>query len=274
VPSPSPRLSLFPSTSNSRATSPRSSSVPRSKVLQRAKTTHDKSPLHQTFTRKDMDSNKGQQLFIQKSTATPNLKSQSSMNLQVQQLAITPSSAGSFESDTDSITLVVGRASPSHPRKLHLDDREPEWEIVSKPPLVARSNTTPAPSLVRTNSQAKVNQLSALYSHPTSAPLDASSPLQRIQRSLSPPASARQASSDGQAASETRTDGGDNAPKAMVGVARSVSVSRANSPRTLVRTATAELRSPGDRYVERATLTPTMVEVKNRKSHRGQLVDE
>jgi hypothetical protein len=195
------------------------------------------------------------------------------MNLHTQQLAITPTSIRSFESDTDSITLVVGRTSPGHPQKLHLDDREPEWEIISKPPVVARSNTTPASSLVRTNSQAKVSQLSALHSHPSSAPLDAPSPLQRIQQSLSPPASARQVSRDREAASETRTDGGDNAPKAMVGVARSVSVSRANSPRTLVRTAT-ELQSPGDRFVERATLTPTMVEVKNRKSHRGQLVEE
>jgi hypothetical protein len=219
-----------------------------------------------------MDSNKGEDLFIQKSAAAPNLKPRSSMNLQVQQLSITPTSIRSFESDTDSITLVVGRTSPGHPQKLHLDDREPEWEILSKPPAVTRSNTTPAPSLVRADSQPKVTKLSALCSHPSSAPLEAPSPLQRIQQSLSPPASARQASSDGRAARETRTDGGDNAPKAMVGVARSVSVSRANSPRTLVRTA-SELRSPRDRLVDRQTLTPTMVEVRNRKSQRVQLVD-
>jgi hypothetical protein len=273
VPSPSPRLSLFPSTSNSRAASPRSSSVPRSKALHRAKTATDKSPLHQTFTRKDVEINKGQELFIQKSTATPSLKPRASMNLQVQQISLTPTSIRSFESDTDSITLVVGRASPGHPQKLHLDDREPEWEIISRPSAVTRSNTMPMSSLVRSDSHAQVTKLSALSSHPSSAPLEVSSPLQRIQRALSPPASARQANSDRRAASETRTDDGDNAPKAMVGVARSVSVSRANSPRTLVRTA-SELRSPRDRLVDRQTLTPTMVEVRNRRSQRVQLVDE
>jgi hypothetical protein len=269
VPSPSPRLSLFPSTSNSRAASPRSSSVPRSKALHRAKTATDKSPLHQTFTRKDVEINKGQELFIQKSTATPSLKPRASMNLQVQQISLTPTSIRSFESDTDSITLVVGRASPGHPQKLHLDDREPEWEIISRPSAVTRSNTMPMSSLVRSDSHAQVTKLSALSSHPSSAPLEVSSPLQRIQRALSPPASARQANSDRRAAS----DDGDNAPKAMVGVARSVSVSRANSPRTLVRTA-SELRSPRDRLVDRQTLTPTMVEVRNRRSQRVQLVDE
>jgi hypothetical protein len=266
VPSPSPRLSLFPNTSNSRATSPRSSSVPRSKLLNRANTTPDKSPLNQMFTRKDADSNKGQELFVQKSTAR-NLKPRASMNLEVQQLSLTPTSIRSFESDTDSITLVVGHASPGHPQKFHLDDREPEWEILSRPSAITRSNTMPVSSLVRTDSQPKPTKLSALSSHPSSAPLEVSSPLQRIQRALSPPASARRA------ASETRTDGGDNAPKAMVGVARSVSVSRANSPRTLVGTA-SEMRSPRDRLVDRQTLTPTMVEVRNRKSQRVQLVDE
>ena len=64
------------------------------------------------------------------------------------------------------------------------------------------------------------------------------------------------------------------AGKAMlgVGVARSVSVSRAHSPRTLVRTAT-DLSSPSERFVEKATLTPTMVEVRNRKSQRVTLED-
>jgi hypothetical protein len=188
----------------------------------------------------------------------------------VQQLAITPTSIHSFESDTDSITIVVGRTTPGQP--LHLDDREPEWEICEKPAAVKRSNTTPLPDLVRKDSQRKqpaVTKLSALSSHPSSAPLEAPSPLQRIQQLQSPPQSARQ---------EANTE--NIAPKAMVGVARSVSVSRANSPRTLVRTA-SELRSPKDRagsprdrlVVDRQALTPTMVEVRNRKSQRVQLVD-
>jgi hypothetical protein len=267
MPSPSPRLSLFPSTSNSRATSPHSGSVSLPKGLHRSKT--ERSPLRQTFSRAESDWNKAQELFVKKPTATLHLKPQASMNLQVQQLSLTPTSIHSFESDTDSVTIVVAHASSSQPQKLHLDDREPEWEICAKPPTVARSRTMPVSTLTRADSRSQptVTKLSALSSHPSSAPLEAPSPLQRIQQLQSPPLSARHA--EKRTTSETR---GEGTPKAMVGVARSVSVSRANSPRTLVRTA-SELRSPGDRLVERQALTPTMVEVKNRRSQRVQLVD-
>jgi hypothetical protein len=267
MPSPSPRLSLFPSTGNSRAPSPRSGSVALPKGLHRSKT--ERSPLRQTFSRAESDWNKAQELFVKKPITIPNLKPQASMNLKVQQLSMTPTSIHSFESDTDSITIVVAHTSSGQPQKLHLDDREPDWEICAKPPTVARSHTTPTPTLVRADSrnQPTITKLSALSSHPSSAPLEAPSPLQRIQQLQSPPLSARQ--TEKRTTSETR---GDGAPKAMVGVARSVSVSRANSPRTLVRTA-SELRSPGDRLVERQALTPTMVEVKNRRSQRVQLVD-
>jgi hypothetical protein len=264
MPSPSPRLSLFPSTRNSPVPSPRSSSVPRSQKLHRAKTAPEKSPLRQTFSRKEMDDNKAQDLFVQsqKPVVSPTLKPRSSMNLKVQHLAITPTSIHSFESDTDSITIVVGRTTPGQP--LHLDDREPEWEICAKPSAPKRSNTTPL-TLARSDSQIRkqpaVTKLSALSSHPSSASLEASSPLQKIQQLSSPPQSARH---------DTPT-----APKAMVGVARSVSVSRANSPRTLVRTASV-IRSPvtGEKLLGHGqALTPTMVEVRNRKSQRVQLVD-
>ncbi|OAL00767.1 hypothetical protein IQ06DRAFT_222012 [Phaeosphaeriaceae sp. SRC1lsM3a] len=262
MPSPSPRLSLFPSTNHSRAASPRSSSMPRYKTLQRSKT--EKSPLHQTFSRKEMDSRDAQDLFIQKPAASPQLKPRASMNLQVQQLAITPNSIRSFESDTDSVTIVVGSTAPGQPQTLHFDDREPDWEICSKPAPVARSNTMPITSLVRKDSQPKVTKLSALCSHPSSAPLEAPSPLQRIQQLQTPPQSAKHANSP-------RKEGEDGAPKAMVGVARSVSVSRANSPRTIVRS--PSVRSPQDRMMNTQALTPTMVEVRNRKSQRVQLVD-
>jgi hypothetical protein len=266
MPSPSPRLSLFPSTNNSRATSPRSASVPRSRGLYRSKT--EKSPLHQTFSRKELDSKKGQELFVQKTTASSNLKSQASQNVKVQQLAITPSSIHSFESDTDSVTIVVGQTAPGQLQKLHLDDREPEWEMLSKPATVTRSNTTSALNVTRKDSQRKqphITKLSALSSHPSSAPLEVSSPLQRLQQMHSPPQSARPNP-------DTPKESGNSATTAMVGVARSVSVSRANSPRTLVRTGSVA-RSPQDRLVERQALTPTMVEVRNRKSQRVQLVD-
>ncbi|KAH3968125.1 hypothetical protein HBH64_072490 [Parastagonospora nodorum] len=267
MPSPSPRLSLFPSTRNSPvpSPSPRSASVPRSKKLHRSKTSPEKSPLRQTFSQKEMDSQKAKDLFVQhdKHTASPPvLESYVSSNLKVQHLAITPNSIRSFESDNDSITLVVGRTSPGQP--LHLDDREPEWEIMTKPPAPKRANTAPITDLQRTPSQRTqptVTKLSALSSHPSSAPLEAPSPLQKIQQLQSPPQSARQEPSA--------------TPKAMVGVARSVSVSRANSPRTLVRTASV-VRSPGAKgeFVGSGqALTPTMVEVRNRKSQRVQLVD-
>lgn len=270
VPSPSPRLSLFPNTGNSRAASPRSASVPRAaRTLHRSKTAPEKSPLRQTFSRAEEraeeDNKKGQALFIQKPTTSPNLKPQPSPISKLQHLAITPTSIQSFESDNDSITIVVGRTTPGQPQKLHLDEREPEWEICSRPAPVARANTT---LLARTDSQRqpKVTKFSALSSNPASAPLEAPSPLQRIQQLQTPPLSARAATT-----SENREEG---KARAMVGVARSISVSRANSPRTLVRTA-SELRSPGDRLVERhgQALTPTMVEVRNRRSQRVQLVD-
>lgn len=265
APSASPRLSLFPNTNPSRAASP---PVPRTKALHRSKTAPEKSPLRQTYSRAEMN-DKAQDLFIQKPTASPSLKPRASMNLKVQQIAITPTSVHSFESDLDSITIVMGRAGQA--QTLHLDDREPEWEICAKPqpPTIARANTiTPTSGLARTESQRqpKVTKFSALSSHaPTSAPLEAPSPLQRIQQLQSPPLSAREK----RPAGENRSEG---APKAMVGVARSVSVSRANSPRAIVRAA-SELRSPGERLGEGKCLTPTMVEVRNRKSQRVQLVD-
>ncbi|KAH7401015.1 hypothetical protein DE146DRAFT_485391 [Phaeosphaeria sp. MPI-PUGE-AT-0046c] len=263
MPSPSPRLSLFPSTNNSRAASPRSSSVPRYKTLQRSQT--EKSPLHQTFSQNEVAKGRAQDLFNRKPAASPHLKARESMNLQVQQLAMTPNSIRSFESDTDSVTIVVGSTAPGQTHKLHLDDREPEWEICSKPTPVARSSTMPLASLVRTDSQPKVTKLSALSSHPSSAPLEAPSPLQRIQQLQSPPHSAKHAISP---LRETEQ----SVPKAMVGVARSVSVSRATSPRTLVRTG-SQMRSPKDRMIDSQALTPTVVEVMNRKSQRVQLED-
>jgi hypothetical protein len=67
------------------------------------------------------------------------------------------------------------------------------------------------------------------------------------------------------------------AQTATVGIARSVSVSKATRPRTLVRTQTDLGRnlqtSPERRFGEGMALTPTLVEIGNRKSQRVQLVD-
>lgn len=283
MPSASPRLSLFPSTTPVRAPSPLSGSVYKAKALQRSRTAPAKSPLRQTFAQSSESK--------EKTPENANLKLKASATP-----IATPNSGKSFDSDT--ITIAAAQTAPGYSEayKLRLDEREPEWEICPKPkPLavakreqaakpVAIDTTVSAPStatatrLARTDSQRqpKVTKLSALSSHPSSAPLDAPSPLQRITSLASPPHSARRAGdskrSGARAAGETR--GGETAPApALVGVARSVSVSRANSPRALVRT-TTEVGSPSsERLVERQVLTPTMVEVRNRKSQRVQLVD-
>jgi hypothetical protein len=267
--SSSPRLSLFPAPNPTRAPSPLSGSVMNrsKKDLKRTRTTPAKSSSESTEEKTQKpDSTK------LKPAVSPYLKP-----------ALTPTSICSFESEADSITIVVAHATPGHtkPLKLHLDEREPEWEILSKLPKTSRTapssptSAASAPSLVRAPSQKqpKVTKLSALSSHPSSAPLDVSSPLQRLQSLSTPPHSASRL---GETREKTRREGkAEEVPvaKAMVGVARSVSVSRANSPRHVVRTLT-DAKSPKDeRFVDRHALTPTMVEVKNRRSQRVQLED-
>jgi hypothetical protein len=275
--SASPRLSLFPSTNLSRAASPLSDSIMNrnKKDLKRSRTAPAKSPLRQTS--KDMKEQthaKRVDSAKAKPTASPHLKP-----------ALTPTSIRSFESAADSITIIVAQASPGHPTKpfnVHLVEREPEWETMSKPVLKATksemflstTNSTSVSPLLRSPSQKqpRVTKLSALCSHPSSAPLDAPSPLQRLQSLTTPPHSAGGKRAEIQARRREREGKVEEAgtAKAMVGVARSVSVSRANSPRAVVRT----VASPNeDRFGGGLALTPTMVEVRNRKSQRVQLVN-
>jgi hypothetical protein len=269
----SPRLSLFPSTNSNRAPSPLSGSIMNRsrKDLKRSKTMPTKSPLQQTFAQNaetptvHIDSTK------LKPAASPYLKP-----------SLTPTSIRSFESEAESITIIVAQASPGHskPIKLRLDEREPEWEICSKPDKTARSenlmvNSVSDSPLSRSPSQKqpRVTKLSALSSHPASAPLDAPSPLQRLQSLSTPPHSASRLGEKRAEIQARRREGRTEevaTAKAMVGVARSVSVSRANSPRAVVRTMTSPHE---DRVVDRLALTPTMVEVRNRKSQRVQLED-
>ncbi|KAF1842561.1 uncharacterized protein K460DRAFT_370533 [Cucurbitaria berberidis CBS 394.84] len=265
-PSPSPRLSLFPSTNPARAPSPHLTSANRAtKALQRSRTAPAKSPLRQPLVPTTEEKPTKSDLATLRPTASP------------LQPVFTPTSVESFESDAESITILVGH-SQSQPLKFHLDEREPEWEMYPKPKPLAiskRDNTasgaTPllikaasTTNLARTASQRqpKVTKMSALSSHPS--------------ESSSPPPGASRADvvrrNEKRTESETRGDGA-TAPKAMVGVARSISVSRANSPRALVQT-TLDVASPNtERLVARQVLTPTMVDVKNRRSHRVQLVD-
>jgi hypothetical protein len=269
----SPRLSLFPSTNPGRAPSPLAGSIMNrsKKDLKRSRTMPSKSPLQQTFGQ-NQDTATGQIDSAKlKPAASPYLKP-----------ALTPTSIRSFESEADSITIIVAQASPgnSKPITLHLDEREPEWEICSKPLKAVKNetltvNSVPTSPLVRSPSQKqpKVTKLSALSSHPSSAPLDAPSPLQRLQSLSTPPNSASRLGEKRAEIQARRREGRTEeaaTAKAMVGVARSVSVSRANSPRAVVRTVTSPHE---DRVVDRMALTPTMVEVRNRKSQRVQLVD-
>ncbi|CAN9347901.1 unnamed protein product [Alternaria alternata] len=161
----SPRLSLFPSTNSNRAPSPLSGSIMNRsrKDLKRSKTMPTKSPLQQTFAQNaetptvHIDSTK------LKPAASPYLKP-----------SLTPTSIRSFESEAESITIIVAQASPGHskPIKLRLDEREPEWEICSKPGKTARSenlmvNSVSDSPLSRSPSQSSQESQNSVRSHHT-----------------------------------------------------------------------------------------------------------
>lgn len=267
APTPSSaRLTLFPSTTPVRAPSPLALSVHKAKPLRRSRTAPAKSPLRQTFARGQENMPDSATL---KPTASPN-----------QMPALTPTSTTSYEeSDAESVTIVIAQNAPGHSQNynVRLDEREPEWTIcVPKPKPLTISKREPSEPV----RQPKVTKMSALSSHPSSAPLDAPSPLSRIQSLATPPLSASQVvdankESGPEPAGETLKIAETGVPRAMVGIARSVSVTKAHSPRTLVRRGTdsdVSSSSPNaERLVERQTLTPTMVEVQNRRSHRAQL---
>ncbi|KAF1837033.1 hypothetical protein BDW02DRAFT_595876 [Decorospora gaudefroyi] len=265
----SPRLSLFPSTSTNRTPSPLSGShsmLNRSKKeLKRSHTAPAKSPRQQTFA--ETRETKSNHPKLAPSPPHPTL-------------ALTSSSMRSCESEeaSDSITITLAQASPTHaPIHLQLDSREPEWEIMSKPvalqskktaSLLPTTTTTPPP-LPRSPSQKqlpKVTKLSALSSHPSSAP---------ILLQTTPPPSSSSSSLDKRdkirarraGKVEERSDVGTEV--VGVGVARSVSVSR--SPVAVVGGGGKREREAV--AGERLALTPTMVEVRNRKSLRVVVVD-
>lgn len=178
---------------------------------------------------------------------------------------LTPTSIHSFESDAESITIIVAQ---TQPLKITHTKREPTWEIINKPTPTSNSTLSPpATTITRSDSQRqpRPTKLSALSSHPASAPLDTPSPLQRFASLTSPPLSA---GDDGRNARRL-----DKRSVATVGVARSVSVSKANSQRARLNRARTEGDSARgeERLVERQALTPMMVEVRNRKSQRVTL---
>ncbi|EUC45915.1 hypothetical protein COCMIDRAFT_94309 [Bipolaris oryzae ATCC 44560] len=247
----SPRLTLFPPTITSHAPSPLGTPIiNRSKrEIKRSKTLPSKSPVRTEFVEISDNSEKRIDPAKLAPAASPYLKP-----------ALTPASMSGSESEAESVSVVAAPILHGHgqPTTLHLDDREPDWELCAPPPRAAKREALVIPdtsvsTLVRSPShrQPKVTKMSALCSHPASAPIDVPSPLQRLQSLSTPPHSAITA-------------------KATVGLARSVSLSRAHSPRTVVRVSTIPSE---ERVLDKLALTPTMVEVKNRKSHRVQLED-
>ncbi|KAF9697121.1 hypothetical protein EKO04_005107 [Ascochyta lentis] len=318
---PSARLSLFPATGRAtptlragtptlragtpvlRAPSPLVSNSPRA----RAKTAPARSPTHQTFKAAEESKRKPPSTSVTRQySESPNLKPQQS--------GLTPTSMNSFESDDESITVDVGRTTPAETKawKAHVESQEPQWEIVPKPTASSTSSSTSissATSTIRSTSrdrskrnatlerslsrkQPRVTASSALSSHPA-APLEVSSPLQNLQMLLSPPLSAnsneqspaqRPMIQRSTSQRKPKVMGSGSAQTATVGIARSVSVSKATRPRTLIRTqtdlgkanaSTERLDNPERRFGlgDPLALTPMLVEIGNRKSQRVQLVD-
>lgn len=287
---PSARLSLFPATGRAtptlragtpvlRAPSPLVSNSPRA----RSKTAPARSPTHQTFKSADESRSKPPSTSVTRQyTESPTMKPE--------QASLTPTSIRSFDtSDNESITIVVGRTTPAEARawKAHVESQEPQWDILPK--LRSASANAPADratSIERSPSrrQPRVTAASALSSHPSSSPLEVSSPLQNLQTLLSPPLSDEpfeQSTTDKPVIRRTNSQRrakvvGGATQTATVGIARSVSVSKATRPRTLMRTQTdlaKGIPNPEKKFGEGVALTPMLVEIGNRKSQRVQLVD-
>ncbi|KAF2445153.1 hypothetical protein P171DRAFT_444046 [Karstenula rhodostoma CBS 690.94] len=237
--SPSAQLSLFPS-NPSRAPSPHIiTNQPR--PLQRSKTAPAVSPTQLHFPFQSTKKAAPQEIDY---PDTPSLSRTSS-----------PTSDRSFDSDSEEITIVVTPNAPPKSWRPQAQDDEPVWEILPRQPST-------------------VTKASALCSHPTTSaaspapqePMPAStasmrSPTPTLHRTRSHTALTTANPRPGPERSTTGI--------ATFGIARSVSVSRATrSPRAAL--------SPGSEGVflgGNKLLTPTLVELKNRRSHRVQLVD-
>lgn len=251
--SPSAGLSLFPQPTDNdrrRTPSPRAVSVHPTRPLQRSMTAPSSSPSRQNFSKPRPIKTRA----IEASAQPKKLDLEDGVK-RVSQLP-TPSTGRSFDSDSDSeeVTIVV-RAAPGQTwRKPSVSPNEPEWEILSKPTLTNLSNLVQSP----------VSQ-----DAPSSAPLEATSNAQaaRIQIT-SPTATPRSADPTGNKKPSTQ-----NESKATIGLARSVSVSRANRPEFLKPVLVKRATEGAERLVDRQALTPTLVELKNRKSQRVQLVE-
>ncbi|KAK7192689.1 hypothetical protein DPSP01_006883 [Paraphaeosphaeria sporulosa] len=260
--SPSGHLSLFPSANTSRAPSPHIITN-RPRPLQRSKTAPAVSPSQLNFPFQSTKKAAAPQEIDYPDT--PSLSRTSS-----------PTSDRSFDSDSEEITIVATpQNAPPKPWRPHAqirsDEREPVWEILPRQPST-------------------VTKASALRSHPTSAaspapqePMSASVATVRspvLNRTRSHTVLTSTSPRPGPEHSTTVTG------TATFGIARSVSVSRATrSPGAALSPAGSEgvvspfvrspdgLQPPGKFLGASKPLTPTLVELKNRRSHRVQLVD-
>jgi hypothetical protein len=167
----------------------------------------------------------------------------------------TSSTRPSFDSDSEEVTIVV-RAAPGQTWiKPTVSPSEPEWEILSKPNLTNLSNLVQSPVSQDAPSSAPLE--STLYANSTAT-----------VKITSPVAAPRSADPMGNKNSSSRNDS-----MATIGLARSVSVSRANRPEFLKPVLVKRATEGAERLVDRQALTPTLVELKNRKSQRVQLVE-
>ncbi|KAH7139365.1 hypothetical protein B0J11DRAFT_516649 [Dendryphion nanum] len=308
--SPSVSLSLFPQPTN-RAPSPRttSTSTNRTRVVQRSKTLPAPSPSTQSFApqvpssqdaRKVPEKPKGkpeqskveQPKLEQPKAETPKPENAKpavaqeieamkeymvDLNQKSQLLSPSTLSSKSFTSGPDEMSITKSPAS-GDPWKARQD--EPEWEVVSKP--------TRRPShreLKEALSSHPTNMVMEPPPHhqPSSAPLERSMSMATNSKPSSPqlslqspvPRSADRLAVSPMPRAQGSLKGRKQTSGLTVGIARSVSVSRA-SPRNAEMLKPVLIRRGTDspeKLVDRRALTPTLVELKDRRSQRVQLVD-
>ncbi|KAJ4349862.1 uncharacterized protein N0V89_008481 [Didymosphaeria variabile] len=250
--SPSGHLSLFPSANTSRAPSPHIITN-RPRPLQRSKTAPATSPSQLNFPFQSTKKAPQEMDYPD----TPSLSRTSSA-----------ASDRSFEySDSEEITIVATPNAPPKPWRPHVQDEEPVWEIIQRQPST-------------------VTKASALRSHPTSAASPAPQEPTPTSAKTRSPVLSRTRSHTVLASTSPRSgvERSGTGVQATIGVARSVSVSRTTrSPGAVLSPASEGVKTPirspdglappGKFLGGNKPLTPTLVELKNRRSQRVQLVD-
>ncbi|KAF2019663.1 hypothetical protein BU24DRAFT_459309 [Aaosphaeria arxii CBS 175.79] len=277
--SPSVTLSLFPQPSaSSRAPSPHALSSSRTGRLQRSKTAPAVSPNRRSFSISNAPEVDGKDATQDASVSRKPQASEKAEKFQeVKAPGIDLKATSQFLSPMSMLSPSNSDGSSQPP----ISPNEPVWEIVSKPLARRPSRKEMREALSSHPANASMEQSSQpssapLVSSPMSLGLKPQTPLTADGRTNMP----RSADRLHTILSPAKLQGSPREKKehiatTTVGVARSVSVSRA-SPRK------ADLLKPvlitkgaegSERLVERNALTPTLVELTNRKSQRVQLVD-